>query len=126
MKLSRIYSQMSTDELFDTYTDNHTEWDVICEEVERRTPIPFQFVGFKPELEIDEETIQVYWYPTYVNITYDEAIGNLKAKHKIKVRLEHGKELPYDPNCFLNSYWDEEKKKLISLPPIKEEDELPF
>jgi hypothetical protein len=67
MKLSKIYSRMSNDELMNTYCDlgamgaemdcTPQEWQIICAEVERRTPIPFLFFSVEPIIvDVDEDT----------------------------------------------------------------------
>lgn len=135
MTIYQKYSHMSTDQLFDIYTDlgpmgkemdvDHVEWSIICDEVDRRMPIPFVFIGIEPSFDIDEDTGEMYYFPVEVPLMIHEAINNIKNKHTFRVEYQHGRELEYIPDVFINCYWDEEQKKLISIPRI-EEDELPF
>ncbi len=136
MKLSKIYSRMSDDELFNIYTDlgamgaemdcTPQEWQIICAEVERRTPIPFLFFSVEPIIvAVDEDTGVTYWDVLETPIDYMEAIDNLKANLSISVYYRSRRELKYIPDVFLNCYWDEDKKRLISIPRVEDE-ELPF
>lgn len=136
MKLSRMYSRMSDNELFNSYCDlgamgaemdcTPAEWEIICAEVERRTPIPFEFFSVEPVIvDVDEDTGVTYWDIIETPINYLEAIDNLKANLSISVKCHPRRELKYIPDVFLNCYWDEEKKRLVSIPRV-EDDELPF
>lgn len=136
MKMSRIYSRMSDDELFNTYTDlgamgaemdcTPQEWNIICAEVERRTPITFLFFNIEPAIvDVDEDTGVPYWDVIKTPIDYMEAIDNLKANLSISVEGIRRREQKYIPDVFLNCYWDEEKKRLISIPRVEDND-LPF
>lgn len=135
MKLSKIYSRMSNDELFNTYCDlgamgaemdcTPQEWQIICAEVERRTPILFRYVGIENEYDPNPDPNYGGYYPVPVDLTYQEALSAIKNHIKFDVLCSHGRELKYIPNCFLNSYWDDENKKLVAIPSI-DVNELPF
>lgn len=132
MTIYQKYSRMSLEDLINVYTDygvmgsnmdcSHNEWHVICEEMERRTPISFDYYHVEPIYDDDGTLCDREFIP----VTRYEASHSWRLfGHYTKVAYNQNREIHCPVGVMNHCYWDDDRRCLVNVEPL-DVDELPF